>query len=90
MNAYTRIGRGERARDLMLLETCASCITEFLELCFPASESSGRLTNWPVILCAGHLLLLNTHSLATDTRVLPALSRHAARSIFYMPLYAFR
>lgn len=90
MNAYTCIGRGERARDLMLPETCASCITEFLGLCFPASESSRGLTNWPVILRAGHLLLLNTHSLATDTQVLPALSRHAARSIFYLPLYALR
>lgn len=62
---------GER-RDHMLLETCASYITEFLELCFPAPESSGGLTNWPVILRAGHLLLLNTHSLATDTQVAPS------------------
>ena len=43
-----------------------------------------HLEGWPVILHAGHLLLLNTHSLAMDTQVATTLLQASSTCLFML------
>lgn len=68
---HTHTGRGGEQEILCYWKPSPSVIRSFSS-CVCLHQSSGGLTNWPVILHAGHLLLLNTHSLVTDTQVAPS------------------